>query len=93
MIKKKCKKEKKELINELTKMGRDVAIIEIKLISTSKVEDNLLYECTYVENKSIKSVPIIAKYVTQALAKLEQFTQLGIPENVLKYMLGNERYS
>jgi hypothetical protein len=27
------------------------------------------------------------------LAKLEQFTNSGIPQSVLKYMLGSERYT
>ena len=93
MIKKKYKKEKKDLIKSLQNMGRNVAVLEIKLISTSKVKDNLIYECTYVDNEAIKNVPIIAKDVTQALAKLEQYTNSGIPESVLKYMLGNERIS
>tara|TARA_B100001093_G_scaffold503400_1_gene557734 strand:+ start:596 stop:880 length:285 start_codon:yes stop_codon:yes gene_type:complete len=91
MIRKKYKKEDKELAVELSKIERKTAVLEIKLIGTSKIKDNLLYECRYVENGRIQEVPIIAYDVTQALAKLEQFTQLGIPENVLKYMLGNER--
>lgn len=93
MIKKKYKKEKQELINSLTKMGRNVAVLEIKLVSTSKVKDNLIYECVYVDNNIIKHVPIIAQDVTQALAKLEQYTNSGIPESVLKIMLGSERLS
>jgi|TARA_R110000772_G_scaffold181105_1_gene292428 hypothetical protein len=93
MIKNKYKKDNKELLDSLSNMGRNTAILEIKLVSTSKVKDNLIYECTYVEGKTIKIVPIIAYDVSQALAKLEQYTHSGIPEPVLKYMLGNERFS
>ena len=93
MIKKKYKKEKKDIIKSLQNMGRDIAVLEIKLVSTSKVKDNLIYECTYLDQDDIKNVPIIAQDVTQALAKLEQFTNSGIPESVLQYMLGNERFS
>ena len=39
------------------------------------------------------TISIIAHDVTQALAKLEPFTNSGIPEPVLRYMLGSERYS
>lgn len=93
MIKKKYKKEKKDLIKSLQDMGRDIAVLEIKLISTSKVKGNLIYECTYLDKGNVKNVPIVAQDVTQALAKLEQFTNSGIPESVLQYMLGSERFS
>ena len=91
MIKKKYKKDEKELMVELVKIERSTAVLEIKLIGTSKVKDNLLYQCKYVENGKIKEIPILAYDVTQALAKLESLTNSGIPENVLKYMLGSER--
>jgi|TARA_B100001094_G_scaffold120856_1_gene116583 chemotaxis receptor (MCP) glutamine deamidase CheD len=93
MIKKKYKKENSELIKSLQDMGRDIAMLEIKLVGTSKVKDNLIYECTYTDKGDIKNVPVIAQDVTQALAKLEQFTHSGIPEPVLQYMLGSERFS
>ena len=93
MIKKKYKKENSELIKSLQNMGRDIAMLEIKLVGTSKVKDNLIYECTYTDKGDIKNVPVIAQDVTQALAKLEQFTHSGIPESVLQYMLGSERFS
>ena len=93
MIKKKYKKENSELIKSIQDMGRDIAVLEIKLVGTSKVKDNLIYECTYTNKGNIKNVPIIAQDVTQALAKLEQFTHSGIPESVLQYMLGSERFS
>jgi hypothetical protein len=93
MIKKKYKKENSELIKSIQDMGRDIAVLKIKLVGTSKVKDNLIYECTYTDKGNIKNVPIIAQDVTQALAKLEQFTHSGIPETVLQYMLGSERFS
>ena len=93
MIKKKYKKENSELIKSLQDMGRDIAMLEIKLVGTSKVKNNLIYECTYTDKGDIKNVPIVAQDVTQALAKLEQFTHSGIPEPVLQYMLGSERFS
>ncbi len=91
MIRKKYKKEEKELLVELVTIERNTAVLEIKLIGTSKVKNNLLYQCKYVENGKVKEIPIIAYDVTQALAKLDSLTNSGIPENVLKYMLGSER--
>jgi len=93
MIRKKYKKEEQELVVELVKIQRKTAILEIRLVGTSKVKDNLLYECKYVDSGIIKNVPIIAHDVTQALAKLDQYVDSGIPENVLKIMLGSERYN
>ena len=52
-----------------------------------------IYECIFMENSQINRIPIIAQDMTQALAKLDQYTQFGIPEAVLQYMLGNERFS
>ena len=93
MIRKKYQKEEQELIVELVKIQRNTSILEIKLVGTSKVRDNLLYECKYIDNGVIKNIPIIAYDVTQALAKLDQYVNSGIPENILKIMLGHERYN
>jgi len=93
MIKKKYKKEDEELRESITELGRDAIVLEIKLLGTSKVKDNLIYQCTYLDGKIEKTVSILAYDVTQALAKLNQFTNSGIPQSVLKYMLGSERFS
>ena len=57
------------------------------------IKNNLLYECKYIDNGIIKIIPIIAYDVTQAVAKLDPYINSAIPENVLKIMLGNERYT
>ena len=93
MIKKKYKKEDRKLLDSIKELNRAAVVLEIKLVGTSKVKDNLIYECTYLDGKTEKTVSIIAQDVTQALAKLEQFTNSGIPQSVLKYMLGSERYT
>jgi len=93
MIRKKYKKEDQELASTLLETNRKTAILEIKLVGLSKMKDNLLYECKYIDNGTIKNVAIIAQDVTQALAKLDPYVESAIPENVLKIMLGNERYT
>jgi len=93
MIRKKYKKEEQEFRESITELGRDAVVLEIKLLGTSKVKDNLIYQCTYLDGKVEKTVSILAYDVTQALAKLNQFTNSGIPQSVLKYMLGSERFS
>lgn len=89
----KTKQKDKELISSLKKIDRNVFVLEIKLIGLSKIKDNLLYNCKYIDNGVVKSVPIIAYDVTQALAKLTPYVDADIPEDVLKIMLGNERYN
>ncbi len=93
MIRKKYKKEDQELATSLLATDRTTAILEIKLLGLSKIKNNLLYECKYVDKGVIKIVPIIAHDVTQAVAKLDPYVGSAIPENVLKIMLGNERYN
>ncbi len=93
MIRKKYKKEDQELAVALLETDRSTAILEIKLLGLSKIKDNLLYECKYIDSGLIKTVPIIAYDVTQAIAKLDPYVGSSIPENVLKIMLGNERYN
>jgi len=93
MIRKKYKKEDQELAAALLETDRNTAILEVKLLGLSKIKDNLLYECKYIDKGTIKTVPIIAHDVTQAVAKLDPYVDSAIPENVLKIMLGNERYT
>ena len=93
MIRRKYKKEEQELASSLLEISRNTAILEIRLVGLSKIKDNLLYECKYIDSGTIKTVPIIAYDVTQALAKLDPYINSAIPENVLKIMLGNERYN
>tara|TARA_R110002012_G_scaffold272012_1_gene457356 strand:+ start:266 stop:550 length:285 start_codon:yes stop_codon:yes gene_type:complete len=93
MIRRKYKKEDQELVSSLIETNRSTAILEIKLLGLSKIKNNLLYECKYIDNGIIKIIPIIAYDVTQAVAKLDPYINSAIPENVLKIMLGNERYT
>lgn len=90
-LRKKYKKDFEEIINDLISKGKTTAIISINLISPSKIKDHFLYDCILLDNGKVKEIPIVAIDVTQAIAKLEPYVDLGIPEATLKYMLGNER--
>lgn len=91
MIRKKYKKEDSELVKELISKDIKTKVVSIKLVDVSKVKNNFIYECDLLDNGVRKSIPIIAIDITQALAKLEPYVNLGIPEMTLKYMLGSER--
>lgn len=90
-IRKKYKKEWKEMIDDLLLKGINTCVLSIDVVGVSKIKGHLLYKCVLLDNSVVKEVPIIAIDVTQALAKLEPYVNIGIPEETLKYMLGNER--
>ena len=91
MLKNKYKKDNADLIDGLLKKNHSTIVLSINLIGTSKVKYNFIYECTYLDQRSVKNISIIAQDVTQALARLEPYVNLGIPEQALRVMLGNER--
>ena len=93
MLRNKYKKHNIELIDELLKKNHSTIVLSINLIGTSKVKDNFIYECVYLDQSSVKNISIIAQDVTQALARLEPYVNLGIPEQTLRVMLGSERLS
>lgn len=90
-IRRKYKKDFEELVNDLIDKNIKTSILSIEVKNVSKVKDNMIYRCIFLDNGTIKDIPIIAIDVTQALAKLKPYVDIGIPEETLKYMLGNER--
>ena len=83
---------KSNLVKSLSKIERDAIVLSIKVVDTSKIKDHLIYECIYLYLNQEKTVNIIAQGITQALAKLQPYVASGIPQNVIKQMLGNERF-
>jgi type II secretory pathway predicted ATPase ExeA len=83
---------KSNLVKSLSKIERDAIVLSIKVVDTSKIKDHLIYECIYLDLNQEKTVNIIAQDITQALAKLQPYVASGIPQNVIKQMLGNERF-
>jgi len=91
-IRKKYRKEYEELVNDMIKSGKTTAVLSIDIIGLSKLKDHFIYECVLLDNGTVKNIPIFAIDITQAIAKLEPYVNLGIPETTLKYMLGGERF-
>ena len=90
-IRKKYQKDNDDLVKELLLKKITTMVLSITLIDISKVKGNFIYDCDLLDNGKRKSIPIIAIDSAQALAKLEPYVNLGIPEQTLKYMLGTER--
>jgi|18_taG_2_1085343.scaffolds.fasta_scaffold78604_2 hypothetical protein len=91
MIRSKYIQDEPDLIQDLISKGKTTAVLSIDLKGVSKIADHYIYEVHLIDNSIEKTIPIFAIDVTQALAKLEPFLNIGIPTATLKWMLGNER--
>lgn len=90
-IRDKYKKKDGEYIKELKSLYKPAIIISIENVGRSKIKDHFIYDVYFLDNSKERNVPVIAQDVSQALAKLESYVSLGIPNEVLKFLLGNER--
>ena len=91
MVRSKYIQDEPDLIQDLIQKGKTTAVLSINLKGVSKIVDHYIYEVHLIDNSVEKTIPIFAIDVTQALAKLEPYLNIGIPTVTLKWMLGNER--
>ena len=91
MVRSKYIQDEPDLIQDLISKGKTTAVLSIDLKGVSKIADHYIYEVHLIDNSIEKTIPIFAIDVTQALAKLEPYLNIGIPTTTLKWMLGNER--
>ena len=89
-LKSKYKREKSELIETILDNGRTTAVLEINVLTTSKINEHLIYECVYLHNSKIKTTQIIAKDITDAMSRLDPFIKSGASTSVINYVLNNE---
>ena len=92
-LKNKYKREQSELINTLIRNGRLTAILEIKVMETSKIKEHLIYQCVYINGGKLGETHIIAKDITDAMLKLEPYITSGTPDIAINYILGKERFN
>jgi hypothetical protein len=91
-LKSKYKRGQSELIDTLLDNGRTTAVLEINVLTTSKIKEHLIYECIYLHNSKLKTTQIIAKDITDAMERLEPFINSGTSSAVVNYILKNENY-
>ena len=91
-LKSKYKRGQSELIDTLLENGRTTAVLEVKVLETSKIKEHLIYECVYLHNSKLKTTQIIAKDITDAMGRLEPFINSGTSSAVVNYILKNENY-
>jgi len=89
-LKSKYKRDKSELIETLLDNGRTTAVLEINVLTTSKIKEHLIYECVYLHNSKLKTTQIIAKDITDAMSRLDPFIKSGASTSVINYVLNNE---
>jgi hypothetical protein len=89
-LKSKYKRDKSELIETLLDNGRTTAVLEINVLTTSKIKEHLIYECIYLHNSKLKTTQIIAKDITDAMSRLDPFIKSGASTSVINYVLNNE---
>jgi len=89
-LKSKYKRDKSELIETLLDNGRTTAVLEINVLTTSKIKEHLIYECIYLHNSKLKTTQIIARDITDAMSRLEPFIKSGASTSVINYVLNNE---
>ena len=89
-LKSKYKRDKAELIETLLDNGRTTAVLEINVLTTSKIKEHLIYECIYLRNGKLKTTQIIARDITDAMSRLEPFIKSGASSSVINYVLNNE---
>ena len=76
-LKSKYKRGQSELIDTLLENGRTTAVLEVKVLETSKIQEHLIYECVYLHSGKLKTTQIIAKDITDAMNRLEPFINSG----------------
>ena len=89
-LKSKYKRGQSELIDTLLDNGRTTAVLEINVLTTSKIKEHLIYECIYLHNSKLKTTQIIARDITDAMSRLEPFIKSGASSSVINYVLNNE---
>lgn len=89
-LKSKYKRGQSELVDTLLENGRTTVVLEINVLTTSKIKEHLIYECIYLHNSKLKTTQIIARDITDAMSRLEPFIKSGASSSVINYVLNNE---
>lgn len=89
-LRKKYKKKKRELIDEI---GDETRVLNIKLIARSKLEGNWLYDCQFVKGGQHWQTNIMAKDVTEALFKLDKIHNMGMSKSLMEHALTSPNFS
>jgi hypothetical protein len=90
MLRNKYKKEKENLIKGLLNRGSCTIMLSIVLKGTSKVKDQCIYECIYLDQGVEKEIFVIAEDMCKAVDKIRPLINQNISENRAQFMVGSE---
>lgn len=88
MLRKKYKKGNSELVKDIIKAGTETCVLRIQLKAVSKVEGYFIYEVCYLDQGVVKTIPVIAKDVTEILKTVEPYINKGISEQQASFDIG-----
>lgn len=88
MLRKKYKKRNDELIKDVIKAGTKTCILRTQLTAVSKVEGYFIYEVCYLDQSVVKTIPIIARNITEILETIEPYVNKGISEQQTSFDIG-----
>lgn len=86
----KKKQTLESLSQQILNSGTDTCILKIRLIGVSKVMNHFLYECVYLDEGVLKTVPVVAKDVTHVVNILSPYIKKGKSEQWTAFHVGSE---
>jgi len=89
MLRKKYKKGNSELVKDIIKAGTETCVLRIQLKAVSKVEGYFIYEVCYLDQGIVKTIPVIAKDITEILKTVEPYVNKGISEQKTSFDIGS----
>tara|TARA_B100001093_G_scaffold495014_1_gene539022 strand:+ start:3235 stop:3594 length:360 start_codon:yes stop_codon:yes gene_type:complete len=90
MFFKKQKKQSTDIKIDVNSLGEITCILKIDLVSTSKVKNHFIYECSYLDQGQLKTVSIVGENITDVIKVLEPYVNIGKSEQWVSFQLGSE---
>lgn len=89
-LRKKYKRCKEDVVNEIKQTGVETCILKIDLKATSKIKNHFIYEVCYLDAGELKQVPIISDSILGVIKTIEPYVNKGISEHQTGFLVGTE---
>ena len=89
-LRKKYKRCKEDIINDVKQSGVETCILKIDLKAISKIKNHFIYEVCYLDNGELKQVPIISDSILGVIKTIEPYVNKGISEHQTEFLVGTE---
>ena len=90
MLRKKYKKCKEDVVEEVKAEGIHTCILKIDLKTTSKIKDHFIYEVCYLDAGELKKVPIVSTSILGVVESIKPYVNKGITEQQTEFLVGSE---